>query len=71
VRFAGRGDHRGAWFSGSEKRADVFGGQNVLVEHQTALRDLPGTGHPSQDVPARADIEILLGFGAAAIDEKV
>src|SRR5436190_1613326 len=49
----------------SEKYADVFRGQHILVEHQPAAGDLPGAGDAAQHVLAAADIEILLRLAAA------
>src|SRR5229473_467554 len=60
------------WFGGILKEdADVFRQQHVLVEDQLAVRDLPFSVDASQDIPPGADVEILLGLGAAAVDDEV
>ena len=55
--------------AGSEEDAQIFGQQDVLVEHQAPSRDFPPLVNPPEPVLPTANIEILLGLTPASIDQ--
>src|SRR5262245_12568385 len=70
---AGRGGLRkGAGVGGLlEEDADVLRQEHVLIEDQLPMRDLPSAVDGSQEVLARAEVEVLLRLRSCPIDEKV
>ena len=54
-----------------EQDAEVFRSEHVLIEDQPAPCNLPTALDPPKQVLAGADIEVLLGFPAAAIHDVV
>ena len=55
----------------SEEDAQVLGRQHVLIKDHPAACDLPRAVDTPQPVLAGADIEILLGLAAAAVDDEI
>jgi len=53
----------------SKEDAQVLGGQHVLIEKHSAVRDLPRAVDMTQPVLTGADIEVVLGLAAAQAGE--